>query len=95
MQSNNGTIYFLIGAGVGAAVALLFAPKTGEDTRNYLQSRADDAAARLKEQGQRAMDVASEGVDRAKSMLRNQSGSVSDAIEAGKQAYRDTVEATS
>jgi len=92
MQSNNGTIYFLIGAGVGAAVALLFAPKTGEDTRNYLQSKADDATARLKEQGQRAMDAASQGVERAKSKLRNQAGSVSDAVEAGKRAYNEVVE---
>ena len=31
---------FAVGAAVGAAVALLFAPATGEETREYLGERA-------------------------------------------------------
>ena len=92
MQSNNGYSYFLFGVGVGAVVGLLFAPKTGADARNYLQSKAEDTAEHLKNQGQRAMDLANEGIGRAKGMLRNQADSVSQAVEAGKRAYADAVE---
>ncbi len=34
--------YFLVGLGVGALMGVLFAPKSGEDTREYLAKRADD-----------------------------------------------------
>jgi len=70
MQSNNGYSYFFWGLGVGAAAALLFAPKAGAETRNYLQSKAEDAAESLMDQGQRAMDLASESVKRAKGTPR-------------------------
>lgn len=33
---------FLIGGGLGAAVTLLFAPKSGKATRRYLSHRMDD-----------------------------------------------------
>ena len=31
--------YFLVGLGVGALMGVLFAPKSGEDTREYLAKR--------------------------------------------------------
>lgn len=92
MQSNNGYSYFLMGVGVGAAVGLLFAPKTGSDARNYLQSKAGDAGQLLKDQGEKAMDLANEGIGRAKGLLRDQAESVSQAVQAGKRAYKDAVE---
>ena len=41
-KDNSGTmmVAFVIGALTGAAVALLFAPATGEETREYLGQRA-------------------------------------------------------
>ena len=33
---------FLVGTGIGAAVMLLYAPKSGKATRRYLSHRADD-----------------------------------------------------
>ncbi len=34
--------FFLAGIGVGALIGILFAPKSGEDTRDYLSKRADE-----------------------------------------------------
>jgi gas vesicle protein len=34
--------YFLAGLGIGALVGILFAPKSGEETREYLTSKADE-----------------------------------------------------
>jgi gas vesicle protein len=48
--------YFLVGLGVGALVGVLFAPKSGEDTREYLAGKADegkDYAARMWPRGRR------------------------------------------
>ena len=32
--------FFLVGLGIGALVGILFAPKSGEETREYLSSKA-------------------------------------------------------
>ena len=49
-----GTIMvaFAIGALTGAAVALLFAPASGEETREYLGQKAREGRARALEAGQ-------------------------------------------
>ena len=47
MAQGDKVIYFLVGSFVGAAVALLFAPKLGEETRNFLGTRYRDSADKL------------------------------------------------
>ena len=76
------TSAFAIGVGVGAAVGVLLAPKSGEDTRAYLRDTArdtfDDAVARGKKvarRGQKAVDDAREMVN--------------DAVDAGQGAFRE------
>jgi gas vesicle protein len=51
-KDNSGGIMvaFVIGALTGAAVALLFAPASGDETREYLGERAREGKAKLKEQ---------------------------------------------
>ena len=49
-QSNGGTgvlLAFLAGAAVGAAVALLFAPATGSETREAVNRRAREGRDRV------------------------------------------------
>ncbi len=53
----NGLLYLLIGGGIGAAVALLFAPKSGTDLRGDISDitrrgydQTTDLARRVKEQ---------------------------------------------
>jgi gas vesicle protein len=92
MQANNGYSFFILGLGVGAAAALLFAPKSGADSRKYLQSKAEDAAKTVKDQTSQVIGLASESIDRGKAMLREQVDNVSTAIDSGKRAYHEAVE---
>jgi gas vesicle protein len=69
---------FLFGAAVGAGVALLMAPSTGEETRKKLT----DAARRLS-------DDAQDKLSSVKDEVRSRAGDVRTAINAGKEAYRN------
>jgi gas vesicle protein len=52
---------FAVGAAVGAAVALLFAPATGEETREYLSERAREGKDRASEAARQGRDMVNRG----------------------------------
>ena len=87
-NSNSGSLLlgFALGAIVGAAVALLYAPASGEETRRRLvrraretQDRAEDMARQGREFVERQRDNLSEVVERGREIF-----------EEGREAYRQT-----
>ena len=48
---------FMVGASVGAAVALLFAPAAGDETRDYLGKRAREGRDRVNEMARQGRDI--------------------------------------
>ena len=62
-KDNSGSIMvaFVIGALTGAAVALLFAPASGDETRDYLEQKAREGKARLKEQRDHVLNAVERG----------------------------------
>ena len=91
-DAGNGLGYFFLGLGVGAAVGMLFTPRSGTATRNYLQTKTREGTDYLKQQGHDLVDGATETIERGKQELRKQVNNLSEAVHAGKQAYRETVE---
>ncbi len=69
-------VAFMLGAVAGAAVALLMAPATGEETRRKLGERAREGR-----------DKASEAARQSREFLRNQREGLSTAFERGKEAF--------
>ena len=91
MDDDKRFSYFFLGLGLGIAFGVLFAPKSGEETREFLKDRADEGKDFLKRKSGELRDQAGEMIDRSKQAVSRQKDQLAAAVEAGKQAYRDTV----
>lgn len=92
MSDDNGAskvAYFLAGMGLGAVVALLFAPRSGKETRDYLTQKAEDGRGYVTTKGREIRGQAEAAVDRARDVVAKQKEQLSAALEAGKQAYQE------
>jgi len=90
-MDKNGLSAFLLGLGVGVGIGMLFAPKSGEETREIIKNKAGESSEFLKQRGTEAKQTAAEWVDKGKEALNRQKDTLADAVEAGKQAYRNAV----
>ncbi|MGH9714734.1 MAG: YtxH domain-containing protein [Candidatus Acidiferrales bacterium] len=90
MTDNAGSkvSFFLVGLGIGALVGLLFAPKSGEETREYLTSKADEGRDYAQKKARELRDRAEDLIERSKEIMARQKDSLSSAVEAGKDAYQ-------
>mgnify|MGYP001161082669 FL=1 len=91
-------VYFIVGGFVGATVALLFSPKSGEQNRQFLEEKYEEGAERLGDTARQGKDrvkekslemagLVTENMTKGKEILRQQKDQVSAAIDAGKDAY--------
>jgi gas vesicle protein len=92
MDDRNNLPYFLLGMGVGLAVGLLVAPKSGEETRALLKGRAEEGREFVKRKSGEIRETASDFVERGKDAVLRQREQVLAAVEAGRQAYRAETE---
>ena len=103
MSENSGGdkfLYFLAGAGIGAVLALLFAPKSGRETRDLIARTATDSRdfvsnkvtegrQVVEERGRKIGDDFTTFLDRSKEAVQRQKEQLTAAFEAGKAAYRE------
>jgi gas vesicle protein len=94
MEDDSKFSYFFLGLGLGVAVGLLFAPKTGADTRDLIRSKADEGKDFLKQRATELRDNASDVIDKGRTVVSRQRDNLTAAVEAGKQAYREAVTGT-
>jgi gas vesicle protein len=79
--------YFLVGMGIGALIGILFAPKSGEETREYLNSKADEGREYAQRKARELRERAEDLIERSKEIMSKQKESISAAVDAGKEAY--------
>ncbi len=90
-MDKSGFSSFLLGLGVGIGIGMLFAPKSGEDTRRLIKDKTGEGTDYLKQQATGLRDTAGDLIAKGKEALGRQKESIAEAMEAGKQAYRETV----
>ena len=96
-----GLAWLLVGLGVGALLGILYAPKSGRETREDLARGAREGTEYLSNQTKRVAEQVGTMVDKSKEqvgeyvkrgrrLVDDQSTRVSAAFEAGREAYRTT-----
>ena len=92
MSENNNTLStmfaFILGGLIGAGLALLYAPASGEETRKRLREQAGQKGDELKQRYETAVDTVEEGVGKVKEIIEERKGGVVAAYQAGKEAYQ-------
>ena len=91
MEDDSRLSYFFLGLGLGVAVGVLFAPKSGAETREFLRTKAEEGGDYVKRRGTELRDTAEEALERGKSTIQRHKENLTAAVEAGKQAYREAV----
>lgn len=103
MKEGNGgdkLLYFIAGAGIGAVLGLLFAPKSGRETReiiartandgrDFLTSKVNEGRQYIDDSKRKVTDDFTSFLDRSKEAVQRQKEQLTVAFEAGKQAYRE------
>jgi gas vesicle protein len=95
MEEDKRISYFCLGLGIGVAVGILFAPKSGEETRQLLRSKADESKDFVKRKTEELKDSAVELADKSKLALQRQKEQLAAAVDAGRQAYKESLVAES
>jgi gas vesicle protein len=90
-QGNGATNlgFFLAGLGMGAILALLFAPRSGKETREYITGKAEEGRDYVKAKTEDLRRQAEGAVEKGKDLVTKQKELLSAALEAGKQAYQE------
>jgi gas vesicle protein len=97
------TFAFLLGGVVGATIALLFAPASGEQTRRRIKEATDDVSTNVKQEYGRIRDKAeiemsrlknraSDGINQAKSFYDQKKSKLKEAYGEGKRAFEEEQE---
>jgi gas vesicle protein len=76
-NSSNMMVAFMIGALAGAAVALLYAPASGEETREYLGQKAREGKAKAREAMEQGREYYAQNRD-----------NLVTAVERGREAFQ-------
>jgi len=84
-QEESGKLgWFLAGAVLGGAVALLYAPKTGRETREFITKKTGEGREALNETGQQVYDKGREIYDKGKQIADD----AAELFERGRRLVR-------
>ena len=83
---NNGSkvVWFLTGAAIGAAVALLFAPASGEETRKYIGTKAEKGRDTVADAGRELAGLGREYYDKGRKLAEE----AGDLFDRGRRLVR-------
>jgi len=91
-DGGGGFGWFLAGLGLGALIGVLYAPKSGRETREDILRGAEEGREYVANRARQARVQADQWVDRGRDVIQKQKDQFSAAVEAGRQAYHEATE---
>jgi len=83
-EGSNALGWFLTGAVIGAAVAILYAPKSGRETRQYISDTTQKGRDAVMESSQNVMDASRDMFDRGRKLVED----AVDLFDRGRKLVR-------
>jgi gas vesicle protein len=93
-RDGNSLVWFLAGLGLGALAGVLYAPRSGSETREVLRQRAEDGRDYMRGRAREAREQATQWADRGREVVNQQKDQFRAAYEAGRQAYNESTAET-
>ncbi len=88
-KDGNTLLWFMAGLGLGVIAGVLYAPRSGSETREALRSKAEQGRDFVRERARQAREQAGEWAERGREVFNQQKDQFRSAFEAGKQAYQE------
>jgi gas vesicle protein len=92
VEDDNKLSFFFLGLGIGAAIGIIFAPKSGQETRHLIRSKANEGSDYVRRHSGELRSSASDLIERGRGAVSRQRDQLVSAVEAGKQAYREATQ---
>jgi gas vesicle protein len=83
MESNK-LVWFVAGASIGATLAILFAPQSGEETRGYIKDQARRGRELVGEKGRDAIETGRELFEKGRELADE---AASDMMDRGRKLF--------
>ncbi len=81
-------VSFVAGAAIGAGLALLYAPKSGQELRGDIADFAEDAVDKIKEYTKEAQEKIKTAIEEGKDVIVEKKSILASAIAAGREAMK-------
>jgi gas vesicle protein len=93
-RDGSSLVWFLAGLGVGALAGVLYAPRSGSETREVLRARAEEGREYVRNRAREAREQAEDWAGRGREVVNQQKEQFRAAYEAGRQAYHEATAET-
>jgi gas vesicle protein len=94
-RDGNNIVWFLAGLGIGTVAGILYAPRSGSETREALRVKAEEGRDFVRDRAREAREQAEGWADKGRQAINQQKDQFKSAYEAGRQAYHEATAASS
>jgi gas vesicle protein len=86
--------YFLVGIGIGSLIGVLFAPKSGDETREYIAKKAREGDFVVRKKAREVRNLAEETIQHGKGVIADTKEQIRMAINIGRETYKHELSGT-
>jgi gas vesicle protein len=83
-QGTSNLAWFLTGAAIGATAAILYAPKSGKDTRQYIADKTQQSREAVETAGEDIVEAGREMFDRGRKLVED----AADLFDRGRKLVK-------